>query len=101
MYEKSNYVVVEFCAQKSRYADSQKVFFNLAKSLFKWNEGKSGSVCNLVALKEKKFLIWFFYEKKYSFRSQILRPYKSRYARFTKSDFQSSQDIVQMKWGQE
>ena len=32
---------------------------------------------------------------------QILRLYKSRYAKFTKSVFQSSQEFVQMKWGQE
>ena len=49
---------------KSRYADSRKVIFNLVNNLFKWNEGKSRSVSNLVALKEKKTLMWVFYEKK-------------------------------------
>ena len=62
--QKSSHVVVKFCAQKSRYADSRKVIFNLVNNLFKWNEGQSRSVCILVALKEKKILIWVFYEKK-------------------------------------
>ena len=61
---KCSHLVVKFCAQKSRYADSRKMIFNLVNNLFKRNEGKSRSVCNLVALKEKKNWIWIFYGKK-------------------------------------
>ena len=34
-------------SKNCRYAVARKVFFNLVKELFKWNEGLSGSVCNL------------------------------------------------------
>ena len=48
VYEKSTHVVVKFCAQKSVAVHSRKVFFNLVKDLFKWNEGWSRSVSILV-----------------------------------------------------
>ena len=99
--KKSIYVVVKFCAQKSRYADSRKVVSNLVKSLFKWNEGKSRSVCNLVALKEKKNLIWVFYEKKSIHVVVKFCAYKRLgMLGSQKGFFQSCQKPVPMKWGQ-
>ena len=81
---------------------SQKVFFNLDKNLVKRNEGKSRTVLILVGSeREGIFDLGFLRKKKYSCRCQIMLLYKSRYARFTKSVFQSSQGLVQMKWGLE
>ena len=101
-YEKKYSCRRQICAYISLGTlGSQKMFFNLVKKLFKRNEGNSRSVCILVGSEREGIFDLGFYEKKYSCRCQILRLYKSRYARFTKSDFQSSWGLVQTEWGLE
>ena len=50
-------------SKKSRYAVSRKVIFNLVNYLFKRNEGQSKSVCLLVVLNKKEFLVWLSTKK--------------------------------------
>ena len=73
---------------------SQKVFFNPDKNLFKRNEGKSRIVFILVGFEREGIFDMGLYKKKCSCRCQILRLYKSRYARFTKSVFNLVKDLL-------
>ena len=60
-------------SKECRYAVSQKVFFNLVKDLFKWNEGWSRSVSILIGSEAEGIIDLVVYEKKYSCLCQILR----------------------------
>ena len=87
--------ILKFCVYISLgMLGSQKVFFNPDKNLFKRNEGKSRTVFILVGFEREGIFDMGFYKKKCSCRCQILRLYKSRYARFTKSVFNLVKDLL-------
>ena len=59
--------------KECRCAVSRKVFFNLVKDLFKWNEGWSSSVRIPVGSESERILDLGCLRKKYSCRCQISR----------------------------
>ena len=104
VYEKSTHVVVKFCAQKKfalkilrskecRCAVSRKVFFNLVKELFKWNEGWSRRVSILVGSESEGIFDLGCLRKNYSCRCQILRSKECRYAVSQKEFFNLVKDL--------
>ena len=60
-------------SKECRCAVSRKVFFNLVKDLFKWNEGWSRSVSILVGSESERVIDLGCLRKKYSCRCQISR----------------------------
>ena len=60
-------------SKECRCAVSRKVFFNLVKDLFKWNEGWSRSVSILVGSESERIFDLGCLRKKYSCRCQISR----------------------------
>ena len=77
----------------SRNAISRKVFFNLVKDLFKWNEGWSRSVSVLVSSESEGIFDLGGLRKKYSCRCQIFRSKDFRYAVSRKVFFNLVKDL--------
>ena len=67
-------------SKECRCAVSRKVFFNLVKDLFKWNEGWSRSVSILVGSESERIFDLGCLRKKYSCRCQILHSKECRCA---------------------
>ena len=86
-------------SKECRCAVSRKVFFNLVKDLFKWNEGWSRSVSILVGSESEGILDLGCLRKKYSCRCQILRSKGSRCAVSRKVFFNLVKDLCKLNEG--
>ena len=80
-------------SKECRCAVSRKVFFNLVKDLFKWNEGWSRSVSILVGSETEGIFDLGCLRKNYSCRCQILRSKECRYAVSQKEFFNLVKDL--------